>query len=84
MRRRQEEKLSSMALLNDLLLADRPVYDLDMDQAMRKKRGKLMRLSVTDNIDVLREKLFMEIARRNRLLNQNQASMANTELDLIG
>ena len=38
----------------------------------RDKRGKLMRLSLTDNIDVLREKLFMEIARRRRLENQSQ------------
>ena len=38
----------------------------------RSKRGKLLSLSLTNNIDVLREKLYMEIARRNRLRNQNQ------------
>ena len=43
-----------------------------MVEQSRSKRGKLLSLSLTNNIDVLREKLYMEIARRNRLRNQNQ------------
>ncbi len=39
---------------------------------LSKRGNKLLRLSLTNNIDVLREKLFMEIARRNRLLNESQ------------
>ena len=42
----------------------------------RSKRGKILSLSLTNNIDVLREKLYMEIARRNRLRNQNQVSQS--------
>ena len=44
----------------------------------RSKRGKLLSLSLTNNIDVLREKLYMEIARRNRLRNQNQVGRSVT------
>lgn len=80
---------NNLALLEALLLSGRPLYyDLpdqeEMNLHQKSKRGKMMRLSLTDNIDVLREKLFMEIARRERLLNQEQVSMANANLVNIG
>jgi len=62
-----------------------PLENLDvgkrsgLGKKMWSKRGnKLLRLSLTNNIDVLREKLFMEIARRNRLASQNQVIPINT------
>ncbi|TRY80940.1 hypothetical protein TCAL_04724 [Tigriopus californicus] len=50
----------------------------------RAKRNKHLRLSLTNNIDVLREKLYAELARRSLLRNQSQVENANEGLASIG
>jgi len=50
-----------------------------------QKRSKLINsLSLTNNIDVLREKLYAEIMRRNALRNANQVANANSNLAALG
>lgn len=48
------------------------------------KRERNYSVSITNNLDVLREKLMMELSRRHKLESRNLIANANSGLSALG